>query len=127
MINYVIDYMENLGVVFASHKELEEVVAGVRQYLLENGIPEKDNRDYFMRYLNRSLSKVDRYDMKQFFLVYPVISNVNQICIEFSANGRIPEFRKNELLNEMSILYTVGIGDKYVPAVEVKEILGKLA
>ena len=127
MINYMIDYMENVGVVFASQKELAEVTVGIRKYLLENGIPENDRRDYFKQYLNRSLSRVDRHELKQYFLAYPVISSVRQICIEFRANGGISETRKTDLLNDMSVLYMMGLGDKYIPAVEVKEILGKLA
>lgn len=47
MIDFVIDHMENAGVVFASRNELASVTEGVKLYLLENGISEKDNRDYF--------------------------------------------------------------------------------
>ena len=46
MIDFVIDHMENAGVVFASRNELASVTEGVKLYLLENGISEKDNRDY---------------------------------------------------------------------------------
>lgn len=127
MINYIIDYMEHMGVVFVSHQELAEVTVGIRKYLLENGIPENDTRDYFKQYLDRSLSRVDRHELKRYFQAYPVISRVNQICIEFSAKGEISEAQKTDLLKAMSVLYMMGLSDKYIPAVEVKEILGKLA
>lgn len=127
MINYVIDYIENAGVVFDSSNELASVTEGVKLYLLENGISEIDSREYFRMYLNRSFTRIERRDMKQFFLVYPVISRVNQICIEFNANGGVSDTRKANLLSDMATLYTCGLGEKYIPSVEVKEILGRLA
>lgn len=127
MIDFVIDYMETAGVVFASRNELASVTEGVKLYLLENGIPEKDNRDYFKTYINRSLARIEHHEMKTFFIAYPVISRVNQICIEFRANNTLSEARKAELLKDMSELYSLGFGYKYIPAAEVHEILGRLA
>lgn len=127
MINYVIDYMENSGIVFSSRNELSNVTEGVKLYLLENGIPENDKREYFRQYLNRSLAKIECHEIIQFFLAYPVISRVNQICIEFRVNGMVSDKRRADLLNDMSALYSMGLGYKYIPATEVHEILGKLA
>lgn len=127
MINYVFEYLEDKGVIFTSHEELENVTIGIKQYLLENGIFENDQRDYFKHYVCRVLAKVDRHDLKQFFLSYPIISRINQICIEFCSNVTPSDTKKKELLNSMAMLYSVGLGEKYVPVVEVKEILGKLA
>ena len=125
MIDYVIDYMERQGVIFRSTEELETATVGIRLYLLENGVAETDTTDYFRQYLDRSLSRIDRRDLKQFFLSYPVISGVQQTCIVFCAKGTIPKDRKAALLNDMTTLYKMGLGEKYIPAAKVNEILGE--
>lgn len=127
MIDYIIDHMEKNGVCFESHDELARVTEGIRMYLAENGISENDTGSYFKQYLDRVLRRVDRQDLKAYFLYFPVISRVNQICIEFCADGSVAEARKADLRNDMAKLYTAGLGDKYVPAAEVKGILGKMA
>ena len=127
MINYVIEYMEASGIVFSSRNELANVIEGIKLYLFENGIPENDNREYFRQYLNRSLIRIECHDTKQYFLSYHAISRVNQICIEYRNNGKVSDKRKADLLNDMSELYSLGLGYKYVPAAEVYEILGRLA
>lgn len=127
MINYVIEYMEASGIVFSSRNELANVIEGLKLYLFENGIPENDNREYFRQYLNRSLIRIEGHDTKQYFLSYHAISRVNQICIEYRNNGKVSDKRKADLLNDMSELYSLGLGYKYVPAAEVYEILGRLA
>lgn len=127
MINYVIDYMEASGIIFSSRNELENTIKGIKLYLFENGIPENDIREYFRQYLTRSLARIEHHEMKTFFIAYPVISRVNQICIEFRANNTLPEARKADILKDMSELYSLGLGYKYVPATEVYEILGRLA
>lgn len=127
MINYVIDYMEASGIVFSSHNELENAIKGIKLYLLENGIPENDNREYFRLYLNRSLARIECHETKQYFIAYHAISRVNQICIEYRNKGKVSDKRKADLLNDMSELYSVGLGYKYIPAVEVYEILGRVA
>mgnify|MGYP005802928459 CR=1 FL=1 len=127
MINYVIDYMEASGIIFSSHNELENVIEGIKLYLFENGIPENDTREYFRQYLNRSLARIEPHETKQYFLAYHAISRVNQICIEYRCNGKVSDKRKANLLNDMSELYSLGLGYKYVPATEVYEILGRLA
>lgn len=127
MIDFVIDYMENAGVVFYSRDELKNVTEGVRLYLFEKGIPENDNREYFREYLKRSLTRIETHEMKQFFLAYPIISRVNQICIEFRVNSTLSETRRADLLNDMSELYSCGLGYKYIPEAAVHEILRRLA
>ena len=127
MIDFVIDYMENAGVVFCSRDERKSITEGVKLYLFENGIPENDDREYFREYLERSLARIETHEMKQFFGAYPVISRVNQICIEFRANSTLPATRRADLLNDMSELYSCGLGYKYIPEAEVHEILGRLA
>lgn len=127
MINYVIDYMETSGIVFSSCNELVNVIKGIKLYLFENGIPENDNREYFRQYLNRSLARIECHEIRQYFLAYHAISRVNQICIEYRNNGKVSNKRKVDLLNDMSELYSLRLGYKYIPAEEVYEILGRLA
>jgi hypothetical protein len=125
MIEHVLDHMEKEGVVFYSSEELAKVTEGVRLFLLENGIPEHDTRTYFKQYLDRTLARVDSRDLKIFFIAYPIISEVNQICMEFKAEGVVSENRKTDLLNRMASLCAMGLGNKYVPSIEVEEILKK--
>lgn len=127
MINYVIDYMEASGIIFSSRNELENTIKGIKLYLFENGIPENDNREYFRQYHNHSLARIECHETKQYFVAYHIISRVNQICIEYRNKGRVSDKRKADLLNNMSELYTLGLGYKYIPAAEVYEILGRLA
>lgn len=100
---------------------------GIAQYLEENGIGQEEKREYYLKYVDNHLHLIDDTDLKQYFLMYPVISQVKQIAIEKSWDGMIPENRVSELRSLMSLLYDSGLGDKYVPAVEVKEILGRYA
>ena len=127
MINYVIDYMEASGIIFSSRNELENAIEGLKLYLFENGILENDNRDYFRQYLDRSLARIESHETKQYFIAYHAISRVNQICIEYRNRGNVSDKRKANLLNDMSELYSLGLGYKYVPATEVYEILRRLA
>lgn len=127
MINYVIDYMEASGIVFSSRDELENAIEGIKLYLFENGVPENDNREYFRQYLDRSLARIECHEIKQYFIAYHTISRVNQICIEYRNKGNVSDKRKADLLNDMSELYSLGLGFKYVPATEVYEILGRWA
>lgn len=127
MINYMIDYMETLGIVFSSRNELANVIEGIKLYLFENGILENDNREYFRQYLNRSLARIECHEIKQYFIAYHAISRVNQICIEYRNNGKVSDKRKADLLNDMTELYSLKLGYKYIPAAEVYEILGRLA
>ena len=62
--------------------------------------------------------------MKEYFENYPSISGVNQIVIEYTHDGTISEDRIVELRKLMSVLYESGLNDRYVPANEVKQILG---
>ena len=60
-----------------------------------------------------------------FVLRYPTISKVNQIAIEQDWDGTVPQERVAELYTLMEKLNAAGLYNKYIPAVEVKSILGK--
>jgi len=127
MIDYILDYMEEKGISADSAEENADLTAGIRLYLRENGISEEESGDYFRKYVDRHLGIIDAADLKSYFLMYPVISRVNQITIEYKTDGTVPSDRANDLYRCMEQLYLQGIGDKYVPATEIKEILGRLA
>ncbi len=127
MINYILDYMEEKGSHANTAEENAKLIEGIRLYLKENGISEGETREYFKQYINKHMEVIDNSDLKSYFLMYPVISRVNQIAIEFKTDGMVPRNRVDDLYHLMEQLYAQGIGDKYVPAIEIKEILGRLA
>ena len=58
---------------------------------------------------------------------YGLISDVNQIAIEYRCDGSLPEERIKTLYQLMEKMHACGLGEKYVPIIEVKQILGSLA
>lgn len=127
MLEWMLDYLEQQGVVFGSRAELEQAAAGARLFLAENGIREEDRGPYFRRYLERCLGRIDPRDLKAYFRLYPAISAVRQICMEWTAGTPVEPARAAQLRETMAQLYQGGLGDRYVPAAEVQEILGRFA
>lgn len=127
MIEYIFDCLANLGIYAASQNEQELLEIGIAKYLLENGIEESDTGEYYKNYVNSHLQKISVTDLKSYFLNYSLISDVNQIVMEFMCDGVIPEERKNFLYQLMEKLHSCGLGEKYVPIVEIKQILGGLS
>lgn len=126
MLEWILDYLEKQGVVFGSRAELEEAAAGARLFLAENGIQAEEQRPYFRRYLERCLGRIEPRDLKAFFRLYPDISRVRQICMEWTAGKPVEPDRAAQLWDSMARLYQAGLGDRYIPAAEVQEILGRL-
>lgn len=125
MIEYVLTYMEARGQFISTSAEEEAVEKGIQMYLEENGIPLEENRRYYKRYIDRHLALVDPEDLKSYFIEYPTISKVKQIAIEQSWDGTVPQERVKELYTLMKRLNDAGLYNKYIPAVEVKAILGR--
>ena len=127
MTGHILDYLEQNGAAAQSRSQQEQLEAGIRLFLLENGIGEEERRPYFFRYVDRCLREIRCADLRAYFCLYPVISRVHQIAIEFRADGGIPDDQKKELYRCMEALFSGGLGGRYVPAVEVQEILGPWA
>ena len=127
MMQYILDYLDIKEQFAHSKKEEDLLEKGIALYLEENGIGQEEKREYFFKYVDSHLHLIDDTDLKQYFLMYPVISQVKQIAIEQKWDGMVPEKRVSELRGLMSQLYNSGLGDKYVPVVEIKEILGRYA
>ena len=125
MIQYILDYLDARGVYVNSQEEENRLEEGIALYLYENGIRTDEEREYFANYVAAHLRLIDAADLKQYFLEYPFISQVKQIAIEHNWDGTIPEERIAELRGLMTRLVSAGLGDKYVPAIEIKEILGR--
>lgn len=127
MIDFVLGYMEQNGQFASTQKEQEAIEQGISLYLIECGVPEDANSEYYRKYVKDHLGVISQEDLKRFFICYPLISKVNQIAIEQKVDGAIPDARKNELYHLMQLLYEQGLGEKYVPIQEVKEALGKFS
>lgn len=125
MIEYVLNYMEARGQFISTATEAEAVEKGIRMYLGENGISLDENRRYFHRYIDQHLALVDPDDLKSYFIEYPTISKVKQIAIEQSWDGNVSQERVVELYTLMTKLNDAGLYNKYIPAIEVKAILGR--
>ena len=125
MIEYILTYRESTGLIIASAEEEVAVETGISLYLEENGIDSEEKREYFRRYVDRHLALVAPADLKSYFVEYPTISKVNQIAIEQAWDGTVPQERVIELYTLLEKLNAAGLYNKYIPAVEVKSILGK--
>ena len=124
MIQWILDQLEEKGVWAKNRAEQDQLVAGIRLFLWENGIPEEEQRPYFRQYVAAHLGKIRPEELLRYFLFYPQISQVRQIAAEFHEDGQLPEPRRRELYRCMEELYSQGLGSRYVPAVEIQEALG---
>lgn len=127
MTDFILDYLADRGCHAASRDEQARLEAGISQYLLENGIRTEETRPYYRKYAAAHLGKIAAPDLKLYFLHYPAISEVRQIVLEFCAGKELTEERKEKLSRLMEELYRCGLGGKYTPAAEVKEILGRFS
>lgn len=125
MIEYILDYLESKGQIIASAAEEAAVETGISLYLEENGIDLDEKREYFRRYVDRHLALITPADLICYFVEYPTISKVNQIAIEQAWDGTVSQERVAELYTMMERLNVAGLYNKYIPAVEVKSILGR--
>ena len=125
MIEYILDYLESKGQIIASAAAEAAVETGISLYLEENGIDLDEKREYFRRYVDRHLALITPADLIGYFVEYPTISKVNQIAIEQAWDGTVSQERVAELYTMMERLNVAGLYNKYIPAVEVKSILGR--
>lgn len=125
MIEYILNYLESKGQIITSAAEEAAVETGISLYLEENGIDSEEKREYFRRYIDRHLALIAPVDLKSYFVEYPTISKVKQIAIEQAWDGSVPPERVAELYTLMEKLNAAGLYNKYIPAVEVKSILGR--
>ena len=127
MTEYILDHMSERGIDASSQEELARMEEGISRYLRENGIDEKEDGLYYRGYVDRHLRTIAPGDLKAYFIHYALISDVNQIAIEYRCDGCVLEDRKRTLYQLMEKLYSCGLGEKYIPVAEVKEILGSLS
>lgn len=125
MMEYILDYLENEGVHVESNQEQLDLENGIKLYLEENGIDLSENRKYFIRFVDAHLELIDKKDLKSYFIGFPKLSQVKQIAIEYKYDGLVETKRVEELYKLMSDLHCTGLGEKYVPSIEIREILGK--
>lgn len=123
MTEYVLEYLERLDVSISDREEQDKIEEGIRMYLRENGISDEDTGEYYKQYILKHIQIINRNDLKQYFINYPVISEINQIVIEYNHDGALSQKRTAELYSRMSKLYECGLNDKYIPAYEIKQIL----
>lgn len=125
MIQWIFDQLEERGIGVKTQREQEQLMAGIRMFLWENGIgEEEEKRPYFQKYVADHLKRVRPEDQLRYFLLYPQISQARQIAAEFHISGQLPQSRRCDLYRCMEELYQQGLGSRYVPAVEIQEVLG---
>lgn len=127
MINFVFDYLEEKGVYAFSDKEQTAMEMGITRFLQENGIRPYETRDYHRFYAIKLLQKIDTNDLKQYFINYHLLGEVNQILIETRDAATVTDDQKTRLYRLIADLHKAGLGEKYVPIFEIKQILGKEA
>ena len=124
MEDFVFDYLLDHGVQISSQTEQQSLERGITTFLLNNGIREDANGAYYEHYLRKRLRIIDDRDLKLFFVFYSLINEVNQIVIEYKSEGQLPQTRKKDLCGVLADLHNCGLGEKYVPVDEIKQILG---
>lgn len=123
MMDYILDYMGKKGVYASSWQEQEKLEQGIARYLLENGIDMDETRDYHKSYVFRHLEIIDLRDLKLYFMHYPLLSEINQIVIEYRNDGRLSDAQKEKLYFIMEHLYRCGLKEKYIPVDEVRKMI----
>lgn len=123
MIDFILEYMANRNVYASSQEEQINIENGIKRYLFENGISENDTGAYYRKYVKSHMQILNIVDLKKYFVYYPVISKINQLVIEYQQDNQLSDKKKADLYQNMQILYTCGLDDKYVPAPEIKKIL----
>ena len=93
MMEYVLEYLEEMNVFASDNEEQDKLEEGILMFLSENGISEEDTVDYYRQYVLKRIQIINRDDIKRFFIQYPVISEVNQIVIEYNYDGILPKER----------------------------------
>lgn len=124
IVDYILEYIENKGVSYFSELEYTNMLDGIKLYLLENGIKEDESKKYYLDYVSKHLKTIEPVDLKDYFVCYPLISNVNQMVIESRVTPEIGEEFKNALLSLLLEIRLRNGADKYIPCDEVKRILG---
>ena len=127
MINFILDYLEDRGVYAASRQEQRTLEAGISEFLEENGIRPDETRTYHRRYAAKLLDRVAGSDLKSYLLHYHLLRRINQIIIEVRAGKTVTGAQRTGLYQAMEQLHRAGLGEKYVPIVEIRQILGKFA
>ncbi len=122
MVEYILDCLAEQNASPRNDQECEQMNAGIRLFLTEHGIRENEVRAYHRSYVSRVLRTIAPEDLRAYFLSYPAISEVRQILLECASAGRITNAAKARLYRAMSALYTCGLGEKYVPAAELRQI-----
>ena len=124
MIDYIFDYLSANDVYSNDYNEQKLMEEGIEMYLLENGISIYERGSYYKRYIDKVIKKIDKKDLKSYFINYPLISAAKQIAIEKENGFEITEYEKEKLCKIVVKLRLSGLGDKYIPMTQVKMILG---
>lgn len=127
MIDFVFEYLDNNGIYASSEIEQRTMEAGIERFLQENGIRLDETREYHRSYLTKLLRRIDISDLKAYFVNYHLLSEVNQVVIEVRSGEKPSQKHRDRLYRAMQELNRVGLGEKYIPVVEVKQLLGKFA
>lgn len=127
MINFVFDYLDTNGIYASSEKEQRALEDGIERFLQENGIRLDETREYHRSYLTKLLRRIDIPDLKAYFANYHLLSEVNQVVIEVRSGEKPSQGHRDRLYRAMQELNRAGLGEKYIPIVEVKQLLGRFA
>lgn len=121
MVDYVFDYLENKGVYASTELENNEMEQGILLFLKENGVGAEESGAYYQKYIDSSLAIIKNEDLKNYFMFYPTISQINQLILEVETNGRTFDITKKYW--SLARKLPSGLSD-YFPATGILKIMG---
>ena len=124
MLAFIFEYLKNREMRALSAAERMKLERAIQLFLYDNGIGENQADEYFRQYVKRQLDRIDTDHLKQYWQAYPKIRKIRQIIVE-SRESVLPDSRKKQLEDLVDGLTDMGLGDKYLPAAEIEQILGR--
>ena len=127
MIHFIFDFLENNGVCADSEQERTAMEAGIAEFLQENGIRLDEQQEYQRSFVINLLRQIDTSDLKSYLIHYHLFREVNQIATEVRSGENPSPNHHDRLYRELLKLNRVGLGKKYIPIIEIQQLLEKFS
>lgn len=79
MENKWMDLLEECGVYANSLQEAEQIEHGLRLYLYNYGLRDKEPNEYRLGFMRRSIERLPLHTRKDFFMAYPLLREYEEL------------------------------------------------